>query len=179
MDAIDHFSALRNAKLIATADGFDAVVPYERLQMLIATHDDLVARQSTDAAARRREDTIVNWLRNMAGWNTNEAARTLRWFAAAIERGEHLDHAEARDSNGEAAWMSPTLKSQLSHSVAKARKDDGDVAGAVSAFLTGMLAGQAAAAASRAEWAEARARAEYHAEEWAWERALGREEGDE
>lgn len=46
--------------------------------------------------------------------------------------------------------MSPTLKSQLSHSVAKARKDDGDTKGAVSAFLTGMLAGQAAAAAASA-----------------------------
>ncbi len=29
------------------------------------------------------------------------------------------------------------------------------------------------------EWAEAQARAEYHAEEFDWERALGREEGDE
>jgi hypothetical protein len=81
--------------------------------------------------------------------------------------------------------MSPTLKSQLSHSIAKARKADGDVAGAVAAFLDGMLAGQAAASRARAlypdpaEWAEAQARAEFHAEEFDWERALGRDEGDE
>ena len=78
-----------------------------------------------------------------------------------------------------------TLKSQLSHSIAKARKADGDVPGAVAAFLDGMLAGQAAASRARdlypdpAEWAEAQARAEYHHEEAAWESALGREEGDE
>ena len=88
--------------------------------------------------------------------------------------------------------MSPTLKSQLSHSIAKARKADGDEAGAVAAFLDGMLAGQAAASRAAAEnpdddteeqqrfeWAEAQARAADHAEEFDWERALGREEESE
>ena len=145
---------------------------------------------------------------------------------------------------------SPTLKSQLSHSIAKARKADGDTKGAVAAFLDGMLAGQAAASRAAAEnpdpapgpmvkairdhavreaiqvldqyrcdmmfpniddgqrkrrmeratevrdrlrtvflppdvlpdpaeWAEAQARAADHAEEFDWERALGREEESE
>lgn len=77
--------------------------------------------------------------------------------------------------------MSPRLHSDLAASVSKARAEQGDPRGAVEAALDSMLANQRAVSEAMKrhpdpDWAEAQARAEWHAEEYETDRMWGRED---